>query len=51
VIDLLLATDGMAEMIQFLMSDKYVELGLCAPFVMIRSNGEGRSTDCRIMDG
>jgi N-acyl-D-amino-acid deacylase len=45
VIDLLLETDGMAEMIQFLMSEENVELGLRAPFVMIGSDGEGRSTE------
>jgi N-acyl-D-amino-acid deacylase len=45
VIELLLETGGMAEMIQFLMTDDNVALGLRAPWVMIGSDGEGRSTE------
>ncbi|MBI9046300.1 MAG: D-aminoacylase [Anaerolineaceae bacterium] len=44
LMDLLLEVDGEASMIQFMMSEENIALGLKQPFVMIGSDGEGRST-------
>ena len=43
--DVLLEVGSGVEMIQFLMSDENVELGLKSPHVMIGSDGEGRSAE------
>jgi N-acyl-D-amino-acid deacylase len=43
VLDLLLEGEGEADMISFMMSEENVTLGLGQPFVMIGSDGEGRT--------
>ena len=43
VLDLLLESEGEADMCSFMMSEENVTLGLGQPFVMIGSDGEGRT--------
>ena len=45
VMDILSEVESTVEMIEFLMSDENVEMGLRSPNVMIGSDGEGRSTE------
>jgi N-acyl-D-amino-acid deacylase len=45
VMDILIEVESNVEMIQFLMSDENLELGLRSPNVMIGSDGEGRSAE------
>jgi N-acyl-D-amino-acid deacylase len=45
VMDILIEAEAIVEMIQFLMSDENVEMGLRSPNVMIGSDAEGRSVE------
>jgi N-acyl-D-amino-acid deacylase len=45
VMDILLEVESSVEMIQFMMSDENVEMGLRSPHVMIGSDAEGRSIE------
>jgi N-acyl-D-amino-acid deacylase len=45
VMEILTEVESGVEMIQFMMSDENVELGLRSPHVMIGSDGEGRSAE------
>lgn len=51
VIDILLDTNGTPEMIQFLMTEENVELGLSQPYVMIGTDGEGRAAEGKFAIG
>jgi N-acyl-D-amino-acid deacylase len=45
VMDILIEVESSVEMIQFMMSDENVEMGLRSPHVMIGSDAEGRSVE------
>ncbi len=51
VMDLLVEVAGDASMIEFMMSDENVELGLRYPHVMIGSDGEGRAAEGILSQG